>query len=104
MSSICDTGDRNDELLLAEDRSQPADFGAESGPDVLRRVRHQVLDRFHDLVEQGRSVHERAKSGDLARNGGPELGLVVLEQVDKGLDQIPLDNLFIDGVCNLSRR
>lgn len=88
-------------LLLAEDGGQAADLCAESRPHVLRVIRNQVLDAAHDVVQESRAVHECTEAGDLAGNGSPYLGLVVLEQLDKGGDQVSRDDLVVDGLGNL---
>lgn len=68
---------------------------------MLRAVRHQVLHRPHNLIEEGIPVDQGAEAGDLASNGSPYLSLAVLEQFYKGGDEIPGNHLLIDRFGNL---
>lgn len=90
-------------LLLAEDGGQAADLSAKGRPDVLRIVRHKILDAAHDVVEERGTVDESTEARDLTGNGSADLGLVVLEKLDKRRDQVPRDDLIVDGLCNLVR-
>ena len=87
--------------MLAQDGGKAADLGAESGTDVLRSVGDQVLNRGDDIVEQNSAVDERAESGNLASNGGPDFGLGVLEQPREGGDQVSRDGLLVNSLGNL---
>lgn len=88
-------------LLLAQNRGEAADLGSECSTDVLRAVRHQILDRAHDLVEKGIPVDQSAEARDLASDRRPHLGLAVFEQLYKGGDQIPGNNLLINRLGDL---
>jgi len=68
---------------------------------VLRAVRHKVLNGPHDVVEERVLVDQGAEAGDLGRDGRPHLGLAVFEQLHKGGDQIPGNNLLVDGLGDL---
>jgi hypothetical protein len=87
--------------LLAQDWGQAADLCSKGRTHVLRAVRYQVLYCAHDLTEEGVPVDQGAEARDLASNGRPHLGLVVLEQFYKGGNQIPSDNFLVNCLGDL---
>lgn len=89
--------------MLAKDGGQTTNLRPESGSDMLRAVRHEVLNAPHDIAQKGGPVHEGAESRDLTGNRCPYLGLVVLEQFYKGRNQIPRNNFLVHRFRDLSR-
>ena len=45
-----------DVLLLAEDRGEAGNLRAQGCPDVLRRVRHQILNVTHNVIQESLSL------------------------------------------------
>ena len=88
-------------LLLSENWRKSRDLGTQSGPDMLRCVRHQVLDAAHDVVKKRITLNQGAEAGYLSCNGRPNFGFVILEELDKGWHQVSRDDLFIDRLGNL---
>lgn len=68
---------------------------------MLRTVRNQILNAAHNLVEKRRPVNQGAETWDLPCYGRPDLGLVVLQELNKRWDKIPGYHLVIDSFCNL---
>ncbi len=68
---------------------------------MLRSVRHEVLNTWHNIFEKDVVVNQSAESGNLASDGSADLGLVILEQLDESRNQIARNNLLIDGLGNL---
>lgn len=88
-------------LLLAQNGGQAADLSSQSSAHMLRSVGYEVLNARHNVFEKNIAVNQAAESGDLASDGSANLGLVILEQLDKGRNQIARNNLLIDGLGNL---
>lgn len=83
-----------DGRVLAEERGQAGDLITERGANMLRRVGRQVAHARHQTGEDDLAVDELGEPGDLAGRGGPDLGLVVLEQVDVGHDEVFANNVL----------
>ena len=95
---------RNDLLLLSEYWGQTTDLSSESGTDVLRSIRDQILYGRHDLVEEYLPVDQFAESWNLTSNSCPYLCLGIFEEFYEGWYQIPRYNLSINCLGNLFRR
>jgi len=91
-----------DILLLAQDGGKTTNLSPEGRTDVLRAVRHQVLNGANNVVEDGRLVDQSAEAGDLTGNGRPHFGLVVLQQLHESGNQVPSNNFFVNRLGNLS--
>lgn len=74
--------------MLAQNGSQAADLSSESGTDVLRIIRDEPLYTAHDAVEERRPVHKGTEARNLTSNGRPDLGLIILEKLHEGRNQI----------------
>lgn len=68
---------------------------------MLGGIGNEVLDTAHDIVEERIAVDKGAETGNLACDGSADLGLVVLQKLDKGGDKISRNDFFIDGLGNL---
>lgn len=68
---------------------------------MLGRVRDEVLDRCHDLIEESGPVNESTEAGDLTSNRRPDLSFVVLQKFDKGRNKISRNHLIINRLGNL---
>jgi len=88
-------------LLLAQDGGKTTNLSAEGRTDVLRAVRHQVLNGADNVVENGRLVDQGAEAGDLTGNGRPHFSLVVLQQLHESGNQVPSNDLFVNRLGDL---
>lgn len=91
----------NNSLLLAQDRCQTTDLRSKRSSDMLGSIRNEVFDAAHDIVEKSVAIDEGAESGDLAGDGRPDFGLVILQKLDKCRDKIPRNNLLVNGLGDL---
>lgn len=87
--------------MFSKDRSQAADLGAQSSSDVLGGIGHEVFDAAHDVIEERVAVNEGAEAGDLASDGGSDLGFVVLEELYECGDEIPRNDLLVNSLGDL---
>ena len=71
-------------LLFAKNWWQAGDLRAKSCANVLRAIRHKILDTAHYLIQEDVSFHKSAETGYLARNGSSDFGFVILEKLDEG--------------------
>lgn len=87
--------------MLAQDWGKPTDLGAQCCTDMLRIVRHKVLNTAHDVVQEGFSVDERTEARNLTGNCSSNLGLIVFEKLDKRGHEISGNHLFVHSLGNL---
>lgn len=70
---------------------------------MLRGVGDEILNTTHNVVEENTTVNESAEARNLTSNGGSHLGLIVLEKLNEGGNEISRNNLLIHRLGNLQK-